>query len=209
MPDVENPRLGRAKARLGSSQGGLFAFVAPRWLLLYPNARLPGSWRHWSGTGSRMQIERYDGDREALLPLFALADDSHTQISRYVEQGEVLVAREGGEIVGHAQIIDTGDTGAFELKSIAVTQARQGEGLGRLLVAAAITRCRERGGQRLIVSTASCDIGNLRFYQLYGFRMSRIVRDAFGLSTGYPEGMLVDGITLRDQVVFEYDLSAD
>ncbi|RWF46376.1 MAG: GNAT family N-acetyltransferase [Mesorhizobium sp.] len=156
-----------------------------------------------------MHIERYDGDRDALRPLFALADDSSMQISSYIGQGEVLVARDGGRIVGHAQIIETGDGGVFELKSLAVRPARQSEGLGRALVAAAITRCRECGGRRLIVSTASADIGNLRFYQRQGFRMYRIVRDAFGPSTGYPEGLLVNGIPLCDQVVFERDLGAD
>ncbi|TPK69859.1 GNAT family N-acetyltransferase [Mesorhizobium sp. B2-4-15] len=156
-----------------------------------------------------MHIERYDGNRDALLPLFALADDSPTQVASYIEEGEVVVARAGDEIVGHALIIDTGDAATFELKSIAITQARQGEGLGRALVAAAITYCRERGGRHLIVSTATADIGNLRFYQRLGFRMASIVKDAFGPATGYPEGLLIDSIPLRDQVVFELDLGAD
>ena len=156
-----------------------------------------------------MRIERYEGNREALRPLFALADDSPMQISSYIDQGEVLVARDGGRIVGHVQVIETGEGGVFELKSLAVRPARQSEGLGRALVAAAITRCRERNGRRLIVSTATADIGNLRFYQRQGFRMCRIVRDAFGPQTGYPEGLLVNGIPLRDQVVFERDLGAD
>lgn len=156
-----------------------------------------------------MQIERYDADRDALLPLFALADDSAAQISGYFRQGEVLVARDGGQIVGHALIIETIDAGVFELKSVAVRPARQGEGLGRALVAAAVTHCRERNGRRLIVSTATADIGNLRFYQRQGFRMVRIVQDAFGPSTGYPDGVLVDGIPLRDQVFFERDLAVE
>ncbi|MCA0033941.1 GNAT family N-acetyltransferase [Mesorhizobium sp. B263B2A] len=131
------------------------------------------------------------------------------QISGYIGRGEVMVAREGGRIVGHVQIIETGEGGVFELKSLAVRPARQSEGLGRALVAAAIIRCRECNGRRLIVSTATADIGNLRFYQRQGFRMCRIVQDAFGPSTGYPEGLLVNGIPLRDQVVFERDLGAD
>ncbi|QKC82927.1 GNAT family N-acetyltransferase [Mesorhizobium sp. NZP2077] len=156
-----------------------------------------------------MQIERYDGDREALRPLFALADDSPTQISNYIDKGEVLVARDGNRIVGHVQVIETGEGGVFELKSLAVRPARQSEGLGRALIAAAITRSRERNGRRLIVATATADIGNLRFYQRQGFRMCRIVQDAFGPSTGYPKGSAVNGIPLRDQVIFERDLGAD
>jgi hypothetical protein len=46
----------------------------------------------------------------------------------------------------------------------------------------------------------------LRFYQRCGFRMSRIVRDAFGPHTGYPEPIVVDGIVLRDQVWFDVEL---
>ena len=156
-----------------------------------------------------MNIERYDEDRDVLLPLFALADDSAAQISSYLRQGDLLVARDGGQIVGHVQIIETGEAGVFELKSVAVCQARQGEGLGRALVAAAVTHCRERNGRSLIVSTATADIGNLRFYQRQGFRMTRIVQDAFGPSTGYPDGVLVDGIPLRDRVFFERDLAVD
>ncbi|QPC92084.1 GNAT family N-acetyltransferase [Mesorhizobium sp. INR15] len=156
-----------------------------------------------------MHIEKYDADRDVLLPLFALADDSSAQISSYFRLGEVLVACEGGLILGHVQIFETGDAGVFELKSMAVREERQGEGLGRALVAAAVSRCREGNGRRLIVSTATADIGNLRFYQRQGFRMYRIVQDAFVPSTGYPEEALVDGIPLRDQVFFERDLTLD
>ena len=153
-----------------------------------------------------MQIESYHADRGALLPLFALADDSHAQISTYIGLGEVLVARDGDTIIGHLQIVGTGDACVFEIKSLAVTEARQGEGVGRSLVEAAVMRCRERNGRRLIVSTATADIGNLRFYQRQGFRMVQIVQDAFGPATGYAEGMIIDGIPLRDQVFFERDL---
>jgi len=76
------------------------------------------------------------------------------------------------------------------------------------LVEAAVVRCRIRGGHRLIVSTATADIGNLRFYQRLGFRMYRIARDAFTPLRGYPEAKLVDGIPLRDQVFLELDLSS-
>src|SRR5207247_2594367 len=102
----------------------------------------------------------------------------------YISLGEVLVARQDGLIAGHLQILETDDAGVFELKSMAVSKAHQGKGIGRSLVEAAIVRCRVRGGHRLIVSTATADIANLRFYQRLGFRMYRIVRDAFSRSRG-------------------------
>ena len=154
-----------------------------------------------------MHIESYDADRNALLKLFALADDSHAQIASYIGRGEVLVARDGRAIVGHLQIVEADDIHVFELKSMAVSEPRQGQGIGRRLVEAAIALCRQRNGRRLIVSTAAADTGNLRFYQRQGFRMYRIVRDAFGPATGYAAGALVDGIPLRDQVFLELDLT--
>jgi ribosomal protein S18 acetylase RimI-like enzyme len=153
-----------------------------------------------------MLIEPYDADRDALLPLFALADDSPSQVAAYSSLGEILVAREGALIVGHAQLIETGLPGELELKSLAVLAARQGEGIGRNLVAATVVRGRELGGRRLIASTAAASTGTLRFYQRQGFRTCRIVQDAFGPSTGYRDGLLIDGTPLRDQVFLELDL---
>jgi GNAT superfamily N-acetyltransferase len=151
-----------------------------------------------------MHIKTYRGDRASLRHLFALADDSESQISAYIGLGDVLVARDGDTILGHLQFLELGEAGLFEIKSMAVDTARQLSGIGGRLVAAAIARCRSRGGRRLIVSTATADVGNLRFYQRQGFRMYRIVQDAFRPETGYPETILIDGIPLRDQVFLEF-----
>jgi predicted N-acetyltransferase YhbS len=152
-----------------------------------------------------MQIERYEADRTALLPLFALADDSPVHVATYISLSEVFVARHGELIVGYAQIVESKDLREFELKSLAVIEARQGEGIGCDLVGAVVARCRERNGRRLIVSIAAA-VGTLRFYQRRGFRMDRVIQDAFGPSTGYPVGLLMDGIPLRDQVFLELAL---
>lgn len=153
-----------------------------------------------------MLIETWRGDRAALLPLFELADDSPAQVAAYIGLGEVLVALEaaGSDVLGHLQLV--GDGEALEIKSMAVIAARRGEGIGRALVEAAIAGCRARGAWRLTVSTAAADTGNLRFYQRQGFRMLRIVRDAFGPATGYAADLLIEGIPLRDQVVLDLDL---
>jgi GNAT superfamily N-acetyltransferase len=154
-----------------------------------------------------MLIRRYEGDREALRALFRLADDSEPQIEAYLGVGEVLVADDGGQIVGHLQLVAT-EKWAFELKSMAVIENRQGTGIGRALVEAAIQHCQHRAGTRLLVATAAADIGNLRFYQRQGFRMQRIERDAFGTKAGYPEGITIDGIPLRDRVWLDQNLPA-
>lgn len=152
------------------------------------------------------EIEVFRGDRQALKHLFLLAEDSEAQLDAYMALGDVLVARDGSVIIGHAQIIGSDRPGAFELKNIAVLEDRQGEGVGRQLVEAAIGHARALGGTRMVVSTATAGVGQLRFYQRLGFRFDRIVRDAFGPDQGYPEGILIDGIPLRDQIFLDRDL---
>jgi len=103
-------------------------------------------------------------------------------------------------------VIATASPGEFELKNIAVLENLQGQGLGKDLVEAVVRFCQARGGHRLIVSTATAGVGQLRFYQRLGFRCDRIVRDAFGPEQGYPEGILIDGIPLRDQIFLDREL---
>jgi hypothetical protein len=55
-------------------------------------------------------------------------------------------------------------------------------------------------GTEVLVATAAADTGNLRFYQRLGFRMRSVERDAFTPAAGYPPGLCVDGIELRDRV---------
>ena len=141
-----------------------------------------------------MRIDLYSGDREMLRPLFELAEDSRAELDAYIGAGEVLVAVEGDERVGHLQLV--GD----EIKNMAVVEAHRGRGVGRALVAAAIERARDERIEVLRVATGAADTGNLRFYQRLGFRMRAIERDAFTPANGYPPGLEVDGIELRDRV---------
>ncbi|TDU88062.1 acetyltransferase (GNAT) family protein [Kribbella voronezhensis] len=150
------------------------------------------------------RIRLFEGDREVLRPLFREADDSEQGIDAYLGLGDILVADDGGEVVGHLQLVGDGDEA--ELKSLAVAETHRGTGVGRALVAAALRRCRERGVRRITVSTASADTGNLRFYQRQGFRLLKVERDVFGPAEGYPEGIVIDGIPLRDRVWLDQDL---
>jgi hypothetical protein len=61
----------------------------------------------------------------------------------------------------------------------------------------------------ILVATAAADIGNLRFYQRQGFRMRSVERDAFTPATGYPPGLLIDGIELRDRVWLDRAVHAE
>lgn len=145
-------------------------------------------------------VEPYTGSRSVLRPLFELAEDSPVQLDAYLTAGRVLVARRGDELVGHLQLVETNLPGEVELKNMAVREDLRGQGIGARLVRAAVERIAAEGVSVLVVATAAADIGNLRFYQRQGFRMRAIERDAFTPATGYPTGIQIDGIELRDRV---------
>jgi GNAT superfamily N-acetyltransferase len=146
-----------------------------------------------------VRVEWYDGDREALRPLFAEAEDSRARLDAYIGDGRVLVARRGADVVGHLQLVPAGDD-VVELKSMAVVEELRGRGIGRTLVETALAQATRDGATRMLVATAAASVGNLRFYQRRGFRLAAVERDAFTPRTGYPDQIVIGGIPLRDAV---------
>ncbi|MCC6369058.1 MAG: GNAT family N-acetyltransferase [Bryobacterales bacterium] len=138
-----------------------------------------------------------------MLPLFEEADDSASEIRGYFELGEVYVARRGQQIVGHVQLIASGEV--WEVKSVAVVESMQGQGIGATLIRKALDRAFSAGAARVVAATATADIGNLRFYQRLGFRMDRVERDVFCPDRGYPN-VEADGIEVRDRVWFSIEV---
>jgi GNAT superfamily N-acetyltransferase len=148
-----------------------------------------------------VRIETYSGPRDNLRRLFELAEDSAAELDSYIDAGRVLVAATSdGEVIGHLQLTGTDDPQQAEIKNMAVTEDRQGQGVGRRLIQAAVDLVSAEATTTILVATAAADIGNLRFYQRQGFRMRSVERDAFIPATGYPLGLLIDGIELRDRV---------
>jgi GNAT superfamily N-acetyltransferase len=147
-----------------------------------------------------VRIEPYAGPRSDLRSLFELAEDSPAELDSYLHAGRVLVARSGPDVLGHLQLVETGRPGQVEIKNMAVLDAERGRGVGARLVRAAVELASSDSAVEVVVATGAADVGNLRFYQRQGFRFRSVERDAFGPATGYPPGLEVDGIALRDRV---------
>jgi GNAT superfamily N-acetyltransferase len=148
-------------------------------------------------------IEEYDGAHRDLEWSFRLAEDSDQQLDSYIDLGRMWVARSfAGEVVGHLQAVRR-EEGLWEVVNTAVAEQARGQGVGRALLERAVVEARAEGAERVILATATADVGNLRFYQRCGFRMTRVVQDAFGAEQGYPPGIVIEGIPMRDQVWFE------
>jgi ribosomal protein S18 acetylase RimI-like enzyme len=160
-------------------------------------------WRAGRPDAGRVRVERHTGRRADLRPLFEEAEDSPAALDAYLDAGEVLVAKAGDRVVGHAQLVD----GGAELKSLAVEASWRRRGIGRSLVEAAADVARAQGRSALTVSTAAADTGNLRFYQRLGFRLRAVDRDVFTPAAGYAPGTVIDGIELRDRVWLDLDLA--
>ena len=148
----------------------------------------------------------HEGPRDTLRPLFELAEDSPTELDGYIDRGRILVARdETGAVVGHLQLVPA-EAEEVEIKSIAVRKESRLQGVGSELVERAVAVSRSDGARTVTVATATADVDNLRFYQRCGFRAASIERDAFTPSRGYPPGLAVDGIPVRDAIRFELEL---
>ena len=154
-----------------------------------------------------IRLEIHTGSRDELRTLFELAEDSPAALDTYRHLGRIIVAERDGEVIGHLQLVDIGP-GRVELKNMAVREAVQGRGVGRRLVRAAVELAAAESATEMLVATAAADLGNLRFYQRQGFRLRSIERDAFTAATGYPPGIRIDGIELRDRVWLDRPLGA-
>lgn len=165
-------------------------------------------WSEWETRDPRtemVRVERYAGPRSKLRALFEEAEDSAAALDAYIDSGEVVVATACNRVVGHLQLVDL-DTDTSEIKNMAVQATHRRRGIGRMLLDAAIDRTRDKDHSLLSVATAAADVGNLRFYQLAGFRLGRVERDAFTPTSGYPTDLTIDGIRLRDRVWLDLDL---
>ena len=150
-----------------------------------------------------MAIEEYAGSHRDLAWSFAEAEDSQQLLDSYIDLGRLWVAvKADGETVGHLQAVPR-DTGVWEVTNTAVAEAARGHGVGRALLERAVDEARSAAVSKIILATATADVGNLRFYQRCGFRMTHIVQDEFSTYRGYPPGIEVDGIPMLDQVWFE------
>ena len=148
-------------------------------------------------------IEQITGSHRDLDWSFREADDSEELLNAYIDLGWLWIARVGGgEVIGHLQAVPR-EEDVWEVADTAVVKSQRGRGAGRALLERAVDEARAAGARRLILATGAADVGNLRFYQRCGFRMTRVVQDVFTPMNGYPAGLEVDGIPLLDQVWFE------
>jgi len=82
--------------------------------------------------------------------------------------GQILFAVLGGEVCGTVALKHFGD-GCYELTKMAVTASRQGVGIGRALIIAAIAKFSDLAGKKLSLETHSSLTTAIALYESAGF----------------------------------------
>jgi ribosomal protein S18 acetylase RimI-like enzyme len=142
---------------------------------------------------------------EALILILRQAEETESALRWSLANLSDLIYRmdDDGQLVG-AATMQWRDDGC-EMIELAITPQRQGQGLGKHLVAWLIEEARRRGKRQMLVGTANSSIDTIAFYQKCGFRMDHIRKDYFSY---YREPHSEDGIQVRDMLVFRYELAA-
>jgi ribosomal protein S18 acetylase RimI-like enzyme len=107
----------------------------------------------------------------------------------------VLVAVVDGEVAGYVRLQRAtrfrSSDHVLAINGIAVDPARQGQGIGRALIDAAISEARSRGARRLTLRVFSPNERARRLYESAGFVVEGVLRDEFFL-----DGRYVDDIAM-------------
>lgn len=121
--------------------------------------------------------------------LEALSDPQSTILA---SGGRILFAHIGDECVGCCGLLRSG-TNEFEIGKMAVTSSRQGSGVGRKLLQAAIEAARSAGARRLYLETNHTLTPAINLYRSVGFQhlpADRIVPSPYARADVYMEMIL-------------------
>jgi GNAT superfamily N-acetyltransferase len=148
--------------------------------------------------------EAHPNEVESLIPLLLLAEESLRALRWSIANLSDVVYRmdDDGELIGAATMQWRDDP--CEIMELAVAPDRQGQGIGRQMVAWLVDEARQRGKTAVLVGTANASIGNIVFYQRCGFRIDQVRKDYFWY---YRKPIYENGIQIRDMLVFRYDLN--
>ncbi len=132
--------------------------------------------------------------KEAYMPLLLEADPSADMIRGYLDDGELYTLTVRSSCVAVAVVTDLGG-GAFELKNLAVAEARRGQGYGGSMVRYLMKQLIGRA-DRLVVGTSPANVG---FYERLGFVREGAIPHFF--RENYPEPIIEDGVVLDDMIL--------
>jgi len=120
---------------------------------------------------------------------------SHDFFTERTTTSNVLVAEVDGVIAGWVKVQPPtqlpSHAHVLEIGGLAVDPARQGAGVGRHLVQAAVGECRRRGARKVTLRVLADNAGARRLYERCGFVTEGVLRGEFLLQGRYVDDVLM------------------
>ena len=150
-----------------------------------------------------MEINQITENKQDYMDLLLLADPQEDMIERYLEDGDLFVLSENGDILTVCVVLAKEKT--CELKNIATAEQYQGKGYGKYMVRYV---CEHYTGRYDLMYVGT---GNSRktldFYKSCGFMNSHIVENFF--TDNYREPIYEDGLLLTDMIYLKKKLDTE
>ncbi len=134
-----------------------------------------------------------DEEKHKYMHLLLEGDEYLPMILKYLQKGSMYALFEDGVAITAAVVL-TLDEETAEIKNIATLSEKRGKGYGTRMMEYILNLLE---GKKVTVGTSG--ERNIRFYERFGFRYERTLKDFFSLN--YPNPIIEDGIVIRDMTV--------
>jgi len=148
-----------------------------------------------------LKIHKVDTE-ELPMRLLLLADPSEQRIRRYLIGAHAFVGVNDSAPVS-VLVMRWRNADEVEITNVAVALEHQSAGIGRAMMEFAVGYAKVRGATAVSVGTGNSSLGELRFYQRLGFRITGVSRDYFG---DYDPPSFEDGIRCLDMIHLRREL---
>lgn len=148
-----------------------------------------------------MKIQPVSDHKKDFLDLLLLADEQENMIDRYLERGELFVARKEETTIGVCVVTEERPF-LYEIKNLAIVPNYQGQGYGKTFIDWISQHY--QGKNRYLQVGTGAGTPTVHFYEKCGFTFSHIVPDFF--TRFYDHPIYEDNILLTDMVYLKKPL---
>jgi len=139
---------------------------------------------------------------ELPVALLLLADPSEQRIRRYLIGAHAFVGIKNAVPVS-VLVARWRNADEAEIMNVAVAPEHQRTGIGRAMMEFAAQDAKARGARSVALGTGNSSLGELRFYQRLGFRITGVSQDYFA---DYDPPIFEEGIRCLDMIHLRREL---
>ncbi|MCO4095373.1 GNAT family N-acetyltransferase [Macrococcoides canis] len=139
---------------------------------------------------------------DEIKELLLLADPSIEMINQYISESSIYILEEN-DLIG-VIVLKAENESTLEIMNIAVSEAYQGKGYGKVMLKEAEKIAKYSGYNNLIIATANSSLNQLALYQKCGFRIIDKKKDFF--INAYKEVIIENGIRAMDKIILRKNI---